>query len=831
MFDALLSPLTRDPMLQVLIVLASLTVFLSGILVAAFSSHFKYADLKESAYAYGKFAYGCFLKPHSGDTGNQQDALESFYRAQASAYDATREKLLRGREDMLGLVAAQMAHRKESGALLNKIIWVDIGGGTGWNIEEMGRFLDVQTFFHAVYLVDFSPSLCEVARARFERLGWANVKVICQDARKFRLQDHETPDVEKAASEISGAPYEPDQPPALVGADLVTMSYALSMIPEYYSVIDSLANLLSPTGIFGVCDFYVQSRHDYQNRNYTGGFVDRHCTWISRTFWRTWFEIDRVNLEPARRDYLEYKFGTVLSTNGRNHFFGVRIPYYVWIGCAKESALTENRIAELDAAATESPFLSALDLQVKTQYQRTNYFDNRSKAFMSAVVNLAASLPLPSSWYQNHHWRIYYDDRLPKHTQFNNDYIYAFTWEDSRVDARLLKIQPDDVILALSSAGDNILSYLLQGSKRVHAVDLNPSQNHLLELKAAAFQALGYADFWKVFGEGRHENFQQLLIEKLSPHMSSAAFQFWLHRGPDTFGKTGLYSTGGSRHAIVLLRHLFKVLGMRTEVDRLCTAGTLNEQKEVWHRSIRRVLLSRLLCWAIVSNEKWLWKALGVPPNQRALIEHDYIRQGDAQDASRDIPTARANNTGRAIWAYVENTLDPVVENTLLSDDNHYYLMCLQGRYSRRSHPEYLSPSAHVQLSRPGAFDGLRIHTDEINEVISRMTPGTLSIAVVMDSMDWFDTDGREATTQIERLNRALKMGGRVFLRSAGCNPWYIQRFEENGFAPKRVAVRVPGSCMDRVNMYASTWICTKVGEIEGHRLRKTSSPVTPLEL
>lgn len=36
-----------------------------------------------------------------------------------------------------------------------------------------------------------------------------------------------------------------------------------------------------------------------------------------------------------------------------------------------------------------------------------------------------------------------------------------------------------------------------------------------------------------------------------------------------------------------------------------------------------------------------------------------------------------------------------------------------------------------MKLSSPGAFDGLRIHTDEINEVIKRITPRSLTIAVV----------------------------------------------------------------------------------------------------
>ncbi len=48
-----------------------------------------------------------------------------------------------------------------------------------------------------------------------------------------------------------------------------------------------------------------------------------------------------------------------------------------------------------------------------------------------------------------------------------------------------------------------------------------------------------------------------------------------------------------------------------------------------------------------------------------------------------------------------------------------------------RCHPQYLSPRAHRKLSQPGAFDGLRIHTDELREVIAPIATGTLSHAVV----------------------------------------------------------------------------------------------------
>ena len=82
---------------------------------------------------------------------------------------------------------------------------------------------------------------------------------------------------------------------------------------------------------------------------------------------------------------------------------------------------------------------------------------------------------------------------------------------------------------------------------------------------------------------------------------------------------------------------------------------------------------------------------------------------------------------------------------------------------------------------------------------MARMKPQTLTIAVFMDSMDWFDPKAEAAAKQVRIVNRALKMGGRVLLRSAGLRPWYIEVFEGRGFACKRVAARFPpGACIDR---------------------------------
>ena len=279
----------------------------------------------------GKFFYACFLKPHNGDDAStgQQAALESFYRAQADVYDASRKVLLRGREDMLGLAAAQLNYKAEKGIFSRKKpIWVDIGGGTGYNIEAMHAFLDVPTFFAKVYLVDLSPSLLEVARKRFDRLGW-DVEIVCQDARTFRLESYEATGSAKTAGSgsLGFGTSAPNGKDTQKGADLVTFSYSLSMIPDYYSVLDSIPSLLSQGGIIGVVDFYVQSIVEVCGRTYTGGSFNRHVTWLGRVFWRAWFDVDRVGLEGARRDYLEYRFGTLKTVDERNYLLG-GIPYY-----------------------------------------------------------------------------------------------------------------------------------------------------------------------------------------------------------------------------------------------------------------------------------------------------------------------------------------------------------------------------------------------------------------------------------------------------------------------------------------------------------------------
>jgi betaine lipid synthase len=80
-------------------------------------------------------------------------------------------------------------------------------------------------------------------------------------------------------------------------------------------------------------------------------------------------------------------------------------------------------------------------------------------------------------------------------------------------------MQSDDVVLSLTSGGCNLLDMLLDGPRKVVGVDLNPCQNHLVELKKAAIKRLDYEDVWKMFGEGKHENIRELYRLHLQPFL------------------------------------------------------------------------------------------------------------------------------------------------------------------------------------------------------------------------------------------------------------------------------------------------------------------------
>jgi len=232
-----------------------------------------------------KILYHLTMKPIRGKSHAAR--MESFYEGQAEAYDSFRKRLLKGREQLW-----QLLDVPQDG------VWVDMGGGTGANLEHFGPSIEK---LKKVYVVDLSTSLLEVATKRFEARGWANAEAVEADATRW-------------------------QPPN-GGADVVTFSYSLTMIPDWFAAIENAMAMLKPGGTIAVVDFYV-------SRKYPADEFTRHG-WLTRSFWPVWFATDNVFPSRDHVPYLHRHFEPVAFQEHRGkvpYFPILRMPYYLFVG-------------------------------------------------------------------------------------------------------------------------------------------------------------------------------------------------------------------------------------------------------------------------------------------------------------------------------------------------------------------------------------------------------------------------------------------------------------------------------------------------------------------
>jgi S-adenosylmethionine-diacylgycerolhomoserine-N-methlytransferase len=216
--------------------------------------------------------------------GTHADALAGFYGPQADRYDAFRERLLHGRDALVSRLPVAAGDHV-----------VELGGGTGRNLDFFGPRLDVAA---RVDLVDLCPPLLQIAERRLA--GRSNVRIITADATSYR----------------------PDR-----AVDCVFFSYALTMIPDWRAAVHNAVGMLRPGGTIGVVDFYVSEACP------EAGLV-RHG-WLTRRGWPAWFRHDGVHLSAEHLPYLRERVHTADLSEHRArvpYVPVVTVPYYVFIG-------------------------------------------------------------------------------------------------------------------------------------------------------------------------------------------------------------------------------------------------------------------------------------------------------------------------------------------------------------------------------------------------------------------------------------------------------------------------------------------------------------------
>ncbi len=339
-----------------------------------------------------------------------------------------------------------------------------------------------------------------------------------------------------------------------------------------------------------------------------------------------------------------------------------------------------------------------------------------------------------------------------------NNLVYNTCWEDPRLDRVALEIQPHHNVMVITSAGCNALDYCLAGANHVYAVDMNPRQNALLDLKKAAIQNLEYEDFFSMFGKGQLLDFKDTYRTQLRSALPEWSRSYW-DRKIKYFRprkKRSFYFRGTSgAFAKVVNMYVENVLRMRPLVLDLLDAKNLEEQKEIFE-VIDRKLWTGPLKFAM--SRDTTWSLVGVPRAQREHLEKQY---------------------SNGIVDFVQDNMRAVFAE-LPIQDNYFWRVYVTGQYTEACCPEYLKPE-NFQKLKDGLVHKVSTHTDSVQHFLEKHNDHPIHRLVLLDHQDWL-TDKLYFALVNEWQAIVNRMEGeddaRIIWRTGGLNTDFIDEVE-----------------------------------------------------
>lgn len=338
---------------------------------------------------------------------------------------------------------------------------------------------------------------------------------------------------------------------------------------------------------------------------------------------------------------------------------------------------------------------------------------------------------------------------------YSRSLVYNTCWEDPAVDRLALSLGPEDTLLVITSAGCNVLDYALAGPRRIHAVDANPRQTALLELKLAGIRRLGLEDFFALFGSGVHPGIRVLYRDRLREELSPFARGFWDERlGWFSPEQRGLYFQGLAGkvargfHAYLRVRPR-----LSASVAALFGASSLAEQRAIYDTRVQPLLWGPGMNWTL--SRQLTMSMLGVPYAQRRQVQEQHQR---------------------GVAGFIRESVEYVFRELPLWT-NYFWSVYVNGRYTEDCCPEYLKRE-NFEALKDGLVDRVVPHTCTVTEFLQG-TEESISRFVLLDHMDWMSSYYPEALAEewTAILGRATP-NARVIFRSAHESPRYLDLIE-----------------------------------------------------
>jgi S-adenosylmethionine-diacylglycerol 3-amino-3-carboxypropyl transferase len=361
-----------------------------------------------------------------------------------------------------------------------------------------------------------------------------------------------------------------------------------------------------------------------------------------------------------------------------------------------------------------------------------------------------------------------------------NRLVYNACWEDPRIDRQLLQLDSTSKVVMITSAGCNALDYLLDSPAAIHAIDVNPRQNALLELKLSLFERGKYDDLFAMFGIGCHYAYRELYAS-LRRQLSEYARDFWDtkigyfdgHKPRRSFYYHGTSGNVAWFFNQYLMRHN---RNLRYYFFALLEAHSLEEQRAIY-RKIDSQIWNAFIRWLV--QHPVMMAMVGVPRPQIQIIASQYPG---------------------GLPGYVRDNIKKVFTEVLMAD-NYFWRVYLTGSYTPGCCPAYLQKE-NFELLRANR-DRIHMYTGTITEFLQQ-NPDSYDCFILLDHQDWLAWHDWEALlAEWEQILRNSRPGSKILMRSSSEDASFLPAPVRDSlrFFPEKTA---PLHKLDRVGTYRS---------------------------
>lgn len=294
----------------------------------------------------------------------------------------------------------------------------------------------------------------------------------------------------------------------------------------------------------------------------------------------------------------------------------------------------------------------------------------------------------------------------------NQKILYSQCWEDPLIVGEALQINSKDVVLSISSAGDNSLFLLSKNPKKIISIDYNPLQNFVLEFKVAGIKTLSHREFLILIGILESDNKEEL-YSKIRFKLNPKCREYWdnhlnlIKQGIIHIGKFENYLTK-FRNYIIPLSHSKK------EIKELLSLDSLTKQKNFydtkWNNLIWRITFKIFFSKTVM-----------------ALFGRD----------SKFFQYNRIKNISKHFFrrTFEGLTKIPISDNYFL----HYILL---KKYKPNNLPEYLKEENYSLIKKN--INKLKIITSDIHTYLKKQGNGTFTKFNLSDIFELYSQEEYE---------------------------------------------------------------------------------------